>query len=666
MSKKRRTFPGITVKVPTFERTITQPMYSGLNSFVDALEKAGELCRVTARVDPELEIAEITDRMSKQPDGGKALLFTNTGTGFPVLTNAMGSEKRISMALGRPDLQQAGKEIEALFHTMTAPKPALSDKLRMLPLLGRMSQWLPATQSRRGACQEVIHHDPDLSILPILRCWPADGGRFITLPLVHTRHPQSGSRNCGMYRMQVTGCNTTGMHWHRHKTGASHYAAWKAAGQRMPIAVALGGDPVYTYCATAPLPENADEYLLAGFLRHKRVTLVRCLTQDIYVPADADIIIEGYVDPSESHAPEGPFGDHTGFYSLTDLYPVFHVTCITHRQDAVYPATIVGIPPQEDTCFALATERLFLTPLRLSLLPELEDMHLPPSGTAHNLALAQIRKEYPGQGIKTIHSLWGSGQMMFNKILIVTDFPIRDYLQAVRLILNRVDFHRDIHQGQGPLDVLDHASSRFAYGSKLGIDATLSMPEETLNPQPEPAASKPLPTAKELESTLLGFDCYRGGNFSLLSQDIPLTALSIQMEHQADKQALSDFLSGDPLWSAVKVIILTEGPSVPESWAEIVWLTSSNIDPERDVRVHRDRQQIIVDATDKLPLRDGFERLWPCKVLSHADTIKTVDARWKTYNLGALLPSPSLPFGPPSGPADAFVNETVARKELTS
>jgi len=322
--------------------------YSSLRQFIERLEQAGELYRVKAYVTPRLEIAEITDRMSKSPGGGKALLFENTGYDFPVLINAMGSYRRMCMALGVDDLNVIGREMEALFKSLAVPRSSLVEKLSLLPTLGKLASWMPVRIKGRGACQEVVMPEPDLYRLPILTCWPKDGGPFITLPIIHTRDPHTGIRNVGMYRMQVFTKDMTGMHWHKHKVSARHFQAYQALKQKMPVAVALGGDPVYTYAATAPLPDNVDEYMLAGFLRKKKVELVKCLTQDIEVPADADIVIEGYVDPEEAFIWEGPFGDHTGYYSLPDWYPRFHVTCITHRKDAVYPATIVGIPPQED------------------------------------------------------------------------------------------------------------------------------------------------------------------------------------------------------------------------------------------------------------------------------------------------------------------------------
>lgn len=384
--------------------------YQTLTDFIKKLEEAGELIRIKEYINLELEISEITDRVSKMPGGGKALLFENNGSKFPLLINAFGSEKRMNMSLNVDNLDDIGAEIESLFKSLTGPKSGLFDKLKLIPELGKVAAYMPKQIKGRGKSQEIVHQDPDLGIFPILKCWPADGGRFITFPLVITKDPISGIRNVGMYRMQVFDKDLTGMHWHKHKVGARHYNEYKKLGKKMPIAVALGGDPALTYSATAPLPDNVDEFMLAGFLRKQKVKLVKAITQDIEVPADADIIIEGYVDPKEELIYEGPFGDHTGFYSLADYFPKFHVTCITHRKDAVYPTTIVGIPPQEDAWLGKATERVFLTPIKLSMLPELTDMDLPYYGVAHNLTLVSIKKDFTGQALKVMSALWGAGQ----------------------------------------------------------------------------------------------------------------------------------------------------------------------------------------------------------------------------------------------------------------
>ncbi len=446
--------------------------------FINLLERSGELVRISAPVDPLLEIAEITDRVCKGGarggfSGGPALLFENTGTGFPVTTNLFGSSRRISMALGADSLNSISARLDGILTEALKPRGSLAAKAGALPLLAQMSKWFPRHTSDRGACQQVTLPG-GLDSLPVLKCWPGDGGRFITLPLVHTLDPETGSPNVGMYRMQVFDERTTGMHWHIHKTGARHFAACKRLGiTRMPVSVCLGGDPVYTYAATAPMPDGMDEYLLAGFLRGRPVQLVKCLTNDIWVPSDCDFVIEGWVDPSEPLRTEGPFGDHTGFYSLEDPYPTFHIETITHRRDAVFPATLVGVPPQEDAWFAAATEKIFLPPIRRALQPEVRDLYMPPAGVAHNLAVVAIDSAYAGQAEKVASALWGAGQMMFNKVLIATpaDFPIRDEAALLDLVLG-IDPERDLHFGHGVLDVLDHATATPGVGSKLLIDAT--------------------------------------------------------------------------------------------------------------------------------------------------------------------------------------------------
>ncbi|RYZ32812.1 MAG: menaquinone biosynthesis decarboxylase, partial [Sphingobacteriales bacterium] len=452
--------------------------YRNQQHFIETLERAGELIRIKTFVDPKLEIAEITDRVSKTPGGGKALLFENTGYGIPVLMNAYGSDKRMCLALGVSHLDDTAKEIEQLFKLLSSPKENIIDKLKLLPKLGQFASWMPKSKSGRGECQEVVMTHPDITKLPVITCWPKDGGPFVTLPIIHTRDPLTKSRNVGMYRMQVFGPTLTAMHWHKHKVSAKHFNEYKKLGIKMPVAVALGGDPVYAYSATAPLPENVDEYMLAGFLRKKKVELVKCLTQDIEVPADADIIIEGYVDPNDDLLWEGPFGDHTGYYSLPDWYPKFHITAITHRKNPVYPATIVGIPPQEDAWLGKATERIFLAPIKMTMVPEIVDMEMPVEGVFHNLVISKINKEYAGQGQKVMNAMWGAGQMMFNKILVVAGSPhgvdqgnykLSDYKQLAQEVFRNMNPATDIYFSQGPMDVLDHSCSKLGFGGKMCI-----------------------------------------------------------------------------------------------------------------------------------------------------------------------------------------------------
>jgi len=453
--------------------------YSSLNEFIGFLEKKGELIRVKEEVDPVLEIAAITDKVSKSPGGGKALLFEKPkGSAYPLLINAFGSYQRMSWALGVENLEEHAQAIRELLDLK--PPKGLVEKLKFLPKLADIAKFPPVEVSK-GACQEVVEKEPDLFTLPVLQCWPGDGGRFITLPLVYTQDPETGTRNIGMYRMQVFDSKSTGMHWQVHHGGAGHYRKAEKLGKRLEVAVALGGDPALTYSATAPLPEGIDELLFSGFLRKKPVELVKCKTVDLWVHVDADFVLEGYVEPGERRK-EGPFGDHTGYYSLADEYPVFHVTCITRRKDPVYLTTIVGKPPMEDGYLGKATERLFL-PLIQKILPEVVDMDLPVEGIFHNLAIVSINKQYPMQARKVMFALWGLGQMMLNKILVIVDQDtnVHNYQQVLWRVGNCMDAKRDVLIVDGPLDVLDHASPMWAWGGKMGIDATKKWKEEGFN-----------------------------------------------------------------------------------------------------------------------------------------------------------------------------------------
>lgn len=443
--------------------------YNSLSEFVQVLEHAGELRRITHPVKAELEIAEIADRVMKA--GGPALLFENVvGKSIPLLINAFGSMKRMAMAFGVNDIEEIAKKISKLIQIQ--PPRTFKDKIQLAGELIRLAG-LPPKIVNDGACHEVIQREPDLNILPVLTCWPGDAGPFITLPMVFSKDPVKGTRNVGLYRMQVFDARTTGMHWHLHKVGARHFQHQKESAGKMELAVCLGGDPAMIYAATAPLPDQIDEILFAGFLRNKGVKLIKAVTIDVEVPADTDIVIEGYVDPSEPLRREGPFGDHTGFYSLADEYPVFHVTCITHRKNPIYPTTIVGRPPMEDVSLGKTTERLFLPLVRVTL-PEIVDMNLPIHGVFHNLAIVSIKKEYPAHARKVMHALWGLGQMMFTKILIVVDHDVnvQDLSEVTWIVGNHIDPKRDMVLLEGPVDVLDHAAPRLGFGSKVGIDAT--------------------------------------------------------------------------------------------------------------------------------------------------------------------------------------------------
>ena len=459
-------------------------MFHDLIAFIDALDNTRELARITEPVSPELEIAAVTDRVSKSPGGGPALLFEQpTGHDMPVAINLYGSMTRMCMALGVRSLDDLAAEIAEL----TNPKiPAgVLDALKMLPMLGRLKDLLPKTVSS-GPCQEVVQKNGTLEGIPILKCWPSDGGPYITLPMVFTKDPETGMRNIGTYRMQVYDERTTGMHWQRHKGGAQHYRVAERLGTRLPVAVALGADPALPFAATAPMPEGLDELLLAGFLRRERVELVKCVTVDLEVPANAQIVLEGYVEPGERRR-EGPFGDHTGFYSHPDDYPVFHLTFVTRRKHPIYLTTVVGIPPMEDYYLGKASERIFL-PLIRKTVPEIVDMHFPAEGIFHNLVIISIDKRYPGHARKIMNAVWGLGQLMFSKTIIVVDkdVDVQNQSEVAWIVGTHIDPERDIQFMRGPVDDLEDASDLPAFGSKMGIDATRKWPSEGFKrPWPE-------------------------------------------------------------------------------------------------------------------------------------------------------------------------------------
>ncbi|HTD65526.1 MAG TPA: menaquinone biosynthesis decarboxylase [Candidatus Limnocylindria bacterium] len=478
--------------------------FDSFRDWVNQLDKAGELIRISQPVATELEITELADREMKKPGGGKALLIekpmvNGVVSPFPVAINTLGSQKRMALSMGAETVDDVAKELGALMKAK--PPTSMRETMKLLSLALDLRHTKPKIV-KSGPCKEVIHKfdapasatswpsapdwqkgtsptPPTLANLPILKCWPLDGGRFITLPCVVTKDPDTGERNVGMYRIQIYDDRTTGMHWQLQKVGARHGRRYYETGTRMPVSIFLGGDPMFPFAATAPLPDGLDEFLLAGYLRKKSVELVKCETNDLEVPANADFVIEGYVDPAEPLRDEGPFGDHTGYYTLPEPYPVFHVTAITHRKDAVYPATIVGIPPMEDFYIGGASVKLFLPIFKMNF-PEIVDIALPAEGVFHNLVFVSIKKTYPMQAYKIMHGLWGMGQMMFTKYIIVVDddVDVHNTSEVLFRLCANTDPQRDSIFTKGPSDVLDHATSEIASGSKLGIDATKKIPGE--------------------------------------------------------------------------------------------------------------------------------------------------------------------------------------------
>lgn len=596
--------------------------FDSLRDFLAHLERGGELVRIKEKVSPILEITEIADRVSKSPGGGKALLFENVeGSAMPVLINAFGSRKRMAMALGTGDIETIAKDIESLIH-MKTPE-TWQEKIAMLPKLFKMSKFPPKIVNDANApCQEVVHTEDDINLdaIPVLKCWPDDGGRFITLPCVITKSLE-GKRNVGVYRMQVFNPRSTGMHWHIHKDGAAFFHEYREKGRRMEVAVAIGCDPATVYSATAPLPYGIDELMLAGFIRGDSVELVKCRTVDLEVPRTAEIVLEGYVDPDDMRI-EGPFGDHTGYYSLTGMYPVFHVTAITHRKDPIYLTTIVGKPPMEDCFMGKATERIFL-PLLKTINPEIVDYDLPWEGVFHNCVIVSIHKRYPAQAKKLMSSLWGSGQMSFAKMILMVDagVDVHDYKTVARLLMNRLDMAHGIVISEGVLDVLDHSAPKPLFGAKLGIDLTSPFGDEDKSTV-ESWAGRPLDR----------FIAAIKDNADIVAYDIPfadvaspLATISIDKKAPFAGVNIAKELADKDDTRAVRIILALDRDISPSNYSEALWKFFNNVDPRRDIVQHNGR--LIIDATRKTP-EEGHTREWPDDLKMDAEVVKKVDEMW--------------------------------------
>jgi 4-hydroxy-3-polyprenylbenzoate decarboxylase len=600
--------------------------YRNLHDFIFRLEREGELIRIEGEVSSNLEITEITDRMSKSPKGGKALLFENvTGSSFPVLTNAFGSERRMAMALGCDNLEEMEKKVEGLLATKLPD--GLIGKMGMLPELYSLSKSFPRIKNNiHPPCQQVIltGEDIDLDRIPVLQCWPKDGGRFVTLPVVFTKDIEGRTRNAGMYRMQVFDKRTTGMHWHVHKDGRHNFNAYKKQGKRMPVAVAVGTDPAVTYAATAPMPRGMDEMILAGFIRGSPVDMVKCKTIDMEVPAESEFILEGYVDPEEKRV-EGPFGDHTGYYSLQGEYPVFHLTAVTHRKSAVYSATVVGRPPMEDCYMAEATERIFLPPLRM-VLPEIIDYWMPWEGVFHNIVVVAIHKEYPMQARKVMNALWGNNQMSFAKMIVVVDDPtmLKNHSQLLAKIQENLDLTQDLVMTEGVLDVLDHSAPHPLFGGKLGIDAT-----ERLEGEP----TRRLCDDNELnEEDILG--AIRGSKVAVSSRSVglhtrnPAVLVSVKKEGLSSKHVRERFR---PIASSLGCILVLYDDIDLEDSSLVLWKAFNNVDPLRDMDLVGNG--VIIDATKK-GIADGHVREWPDEIEMSKDVKERIEQRKNEFGLG--------------------------------
>jgi 4-hydroxy-3-polyprenylbenzoate decarboxylase len=606
-------------------------MYNDLHSFIADLERRGELIRIKEPVSHDLEITEIADRLVKK--GGPALLFENViGKSFPLVIGLYGTRKRMALALGVEELDDIANRIRGLLDVKLGG--GLIGLASNLPKLKELAA-LPPKRVRSGPVQEVVWRgdEVDLHKLPVLKCWPQDGGPFVTLPLVISKDPETNDLNIGMYRMQVFDKNTTGMHWQRHKTGAKHLEKAKKLGKRLEVAVALGGDPALTYAATAPIPPipGINEFSMTGFLRGKSIELCKGITIDLDVPAHAEFILEGYVDPNEPWREEGPFGDHTGFYTLQDLYPVFHVTAITMRRNAIYPATIVGRPPMEDAYLIEASERIFLVPAQL-IIPEIKDYHMPPAGIAHNLVNVVIEKSYPGQAYKVANGLLGLGQMMFAKALLVTDEKVKpqNHLEFWRTVLKNAVPGRDSQFAKGPTDVLDHSSRSWSYGSKLIIDGTIKHKEEnpddtnTWQPNLE-RSSKDLPKHAEI----LDQHQIAGGFWFITTKKV----------RAQQGQHLGEWAARQSCAKGVRLIAVLDHETNPRDFEDCIWTLLNNIDPERDVQIIQDtfgtEPTFVMDGTPKLA-EEGFSRTWPDKITMSEDVKRKVDVLMSKLGLGAF------------------------------
>jgi 4-hydroxy-3-polyprenylbenzoate decarboxylase len=589
-------------------------LYKNLHEFLNRLDKAGELKHIRHEVSTYLDISKLTNRESKSPNGGAGLVFENVrNSAFPVVTNLFGSTKRICMALGVNHLDELGTRIRSYIEL--DPPKNFKEMLGMLPLAISLTRFFPRTfRGKTPPCQEVVHtgDSVDLSNLPVLHCWPQDAGPFITLPLVFTRSLKTGRQNLGMYRMQVYDRNTTGMHWHIHKDGSHYFGEYRRANMRMPVSVAIGADPATIYAATAPMPRGIDEMLLAGFIRQKPVVMTRCLTNDLKVPAEAEFVLEGYVDPGELRW-EGPFGDHTGYYSLADDYPVFHVTTLTHRKKPVYSTTLVGPPPMEDCYLAKATERICL-PLLQTVMPEVMDYWLPWEGVFHNIVVVSIDKEYPGHAQKIMSGLWGQGQMSFCKVITVVDRDVKpaDTHTLIDLLLNRLDITTDTTQTKGVLDVLDHSSPFANFGTKLGIDLTRRFPGEPerlkspLPPLPMDGANLPF-IQSQVQAVV---NCRH--LFSERMGDTPpinrILAVSVAKDPNQSGREISQKLATLTPLSGFNILILFDKDIDLSNGSILLWKVFNNVDPARDIILFG--QQVIIDACKKGPA-DGHTRPWP-------------------------------------------------------
>ena len=596
-------------------------MYKNLQAFLNELQRRGELIRVKEAVSCDLEITEIADRLVKRE--GPALLFENVeGKDFPVAIGLYGTSARTAHSMGVPKLDALGERVSKLMQ-INPGKGGLGAAFALLPKLGELKGFFPKRVNRAAVQEVVLKGDQiDLSRLPVLKCWPLDGGPFITLPLVITRDPENGELNLGMYRMQVLDNQNTAMHWQLHKVGRRHYDKAKKLGKKLEVAVALGGDPILPYAATAPVPPipGVTEFNLAGFLRGSGVELAKGVTVDLPVPAEAEFILEGYIDPAEEMVVEGPFGDHTGFYTLEDFYPRFHLTAITHRKNAIYPATIVGRPPMEDAYLIEASERLFLPAAQL-ILPEVKDYHMPPAGVAHNWVNVSLKKAYPGQAYKVANGMFGLGQMMFAKVMVVLDegAPLKG-IAALQEAFKHCVPGRDTLLSRGPIDVLDHSSRAMGYGGKLIVDGTQKLEEEGGTVPFTPKVHLSLPALPGVQQKQ-----WPGIWVATFSKTAPGQAKDIAAKLLATPQS-----------AGIRLLLLTDSDTHLD-FDQVLWAVLNNIDPERDAWVMEGAEGpvLVLDGTRKLA-EEGFARRWPPKIVMSPEVVERVSQRWNSLGLPKL------------------------------
>lgn len=584
--------------------------YKDMQDFLKKLENAGELIYIDTPISRDLEITELSDRIMKSEDRNKAVVFTNViDSDYPLCINIFGSDKRMSMALEVDNLNQIGDGIREFMELQNYK--GLINQIFALPKLARLYFSFPSKlKFGKAPCQQVVDEEVDLDRIPILKCWPQDGGRFFTMPLVFTKDPETGTQNVGMYRMQVFDKKTTGMHWHLHKDGKEIYEKYRKLGiKRMPVSVVVGSDPATIYSSTAPLPKMIDETMLSSYLRKRPLRLTKCLTNDIYVPANSEFVFEGYVDIDEEYRLEGPFGDHTGYYSLADMYPVFHIEKITHKKNPIFNATIVGMPPMEDCYLSLATERIFLPLLSLTV-PEIKEMHLPFEAVFHNGALLRVETSYPKHASKIVNAMWGMGQMMYQKLMVVYDqtIDLRDYKIAFETFIRNVDFTSDILITEGPLDALDHSSKSKYHGARVGFDATL----------------------KE-EDQLFGLNSNEtitiDNNYKTIEIDNKIVAIAIQINKETPEDFITvkELIVNDPKLSQIKLAVIVDQYTDVSDYRYIAWRLFNNIDANRDFKING--KQLIIDATRKLPIENGG-REWPDDIIMDQEIIDLVDSKF--------------------------------------